>query len=102
MQFVLICRDGADDKALDRRLAARAAHIAMGDEAVKRNEQLVGAAMLNDAGAMCGSVMIVDFPSRKELDDWLKVEPYVIGGVWKDIEIIPCKIGPSFMQRFQK
>jgi uncharacterized protein YciI len=102
MQFVLICHDGTDEKALERRMNARSAHIALGDAAVKRGEQLLGVAMLNEAGAMFGSVMVVDFPSRKELDKWLKSEPYVTGNVWQDIEVIPCKIGPSFEKKFAK
>jgi len=41
---------------------------------------------------MNGSIYIVDFLSRKELDKWLKVEPYVTGKVWEKIDIIPCKV----------
>lgn len=96
MKFIVIARDGTDQDALNRRLKARADHIAMGDEAVKAGEQLLGAAMLNDEEQMTGSVLLVDFPSRKELDEWLKIEPYVTGDVWQNIEIMPCKIGPSF------
>lgn len=32
MQFVIIGKDGTDEKAKDRRLAARPAHIALGDK----------------------------------------------------------------------
>lgn len=46
---------------------------------------------------MIGSVLIVDFPTREALDGWLKVEPYVVGDVWKQIEITPCKVPPMFM-----
>lgn len=100
MQFVLICRDGTDDKALERRMAAREAHINACEEYKARGEHKVGAALFNEKGDMCGSMMLVDFPSRKELDGWLAKEPYVTGGVWKDIEVIPAKIGPSFEKIF--
>lgn len=96
MQFCIIARDGRDAEAPGRRMAARQAHIALSDEAVARGEQVLGAALLGDDGAMNGSVMIVDFPSRQELDAWLASEPYVTGGVWRDIEVVPCKVGPSF------
>lgn len=96
MQFVIIAKDGTDDKALERRMAAREAHIKLGDEGVEKGNFLMGTALLNDKGEMCGSMMIVDFPSRKELDEWLKIEPYVTRDVWQDIEIYPAKIGPSF------
>ncbi len=98
MQFVLIGFDGEDEQALGRRMAVRDQHIALSDEAVKRGEQIMGAAILSDDGAMKGSVMIVDFPTREDLDQWLESEPYVTGGVWKDIQIYPCKIGPSFQE----
>lgn len=96
MQFVIIAHDGEDDGALARRLAAREQHLALTAAAVKAGEQLVGAALLDDAGKMRGSVMIVEYPSRKEVDEWLSKEPYVTGGVWKKIEVHPCKVGPSF------
>ncbi|MCB1538930.1 MAG: hypothetical protein H6865_04470 [Rhodospirillales bacterium] len=102
MQFLVIARDGGDADALKRRLAVREQHIALSNEAIKRGEQLLGAAMLNEDGAMKGSVMIVDFPDRATLDAWLRVEPYVTGKVWQDIEIIPCRIGPSFESLFAK
>jgi uncharacterized protein YciI len=96
MQFVIIAHDGDDDGALARRLAAREGHLATSAAGIKTGEHLVGAALLDDAGKMRGSVMIVEYPSRKEVDDWLAREPYVTGGVWKKVEVIPCKIGPSF------
>lgn len=96
MEFLVLGYDGEDDDALDRRLSVRDRHIALSDEAVERGEQVIGAAMLNDDGNMKGSAMIVDFPSRAELDEWLKTEPYVTADVWQKIEVIPCKIGPSF------
>jgi len=96
MQFIIIAHDGEDEGALARRLAARDDHLALSSAAVKTGEQIIGAAMLDDTGIMNGSVMIVDFPSRKEVDAWLTREPYVRGEVWKKIEVIPCKVGPAF------
>ena len=80
MQFLIIAYDGEDDNALTRRLAVREQHLAVGNEAVKAGEQLIGAVIPNDAGKMRGSVMIIDYPSRKEVDERLKSEPYVTGG----------------------
>jgi uncharacterized protein YciI len=48
---------------------------------------------------MIGSSMVVDFPSRSEVDQWLKVEPYVTGGVWKEIEVRKCRTGPAFAKK---
>jgi hypothetical protein len=41
--------------------------------------------------------MIVDYPSKEALmSEWLAQEPYVIGKVWTDIDIKPCKV-PGFI-----
>lgn len=100
MQFAIIARDYKDQEALSRRMAAREAHIALSNTAKEKGEQLFGAAMLNEQGKMCGSIMVVELPSRKEVEAWLAIEPYVTGKVWEQIEIIPCKIGPSFESAF--
>lgn len=96
MQFLVLGYDGKDDEALNRRMAVRQDHIALGDEMMVSGNALYGVAMLNDEGKMVGSMYVVDFPSRKELDKWLEREPYVVGKVWERIEVIPCAIGSSF------
>jgi hypothetical protein len=57
---------------------------------------LFGAALLDDQGKMVGSVLLCEFASRDELNQWLNEEPYVNGDVWRKIEIQECKVGPSF------
>jgi uncharacterized protein YciI len=94
-QTLVIGLDGTDSRALERRLAARPAHMALGDELLERSEMLFGAALLNDGGDMSGSVLIMDFATPEELDAWLEREPYVTGKVWEEIETYPCRVGPS-------
>ena len=96
MQFIVIAHDRKDERALERRMAARPAHIEMGDRYRDEKKLLYAVALLDENGVMVGSVMVVDFESRAELDAWLAVEPYVTGEVWQDIKIMPCKVGPSF------
>ena len=96
MQFLILGYDGSDSGALDRRLAVREAHIALGDQLRDTGNLLYGVAMLDDGGKMCGSMLVADFDSREELDRWLAEEPYVTGKVWERYEVIPCKVGPSF------
>src|SRR4051812_38692256 len=97
MQFIVVAHDYKD--ALERRLAVRAAHVKLGDTLKAEGKHLYGVVLLDDDAKMRGSVLIVDFPSREELDDWLKIEPYVTGKVWEKIEVIPCKVGPSFRDK---
>ena len=94
MQFIVIAHDYKD--GLERRLKVRAKHIQLGDKLVVDGKVLYGVALLDDKGDMRGSVYILDFPSRQELDYYLKNEPYVVENVWEKIEVIPCKVGPSF------
>ncbi|WP_034262040.1 YciI family protein [Actinospica robiniae] len=97
MQFMLAGYDGTDPDALNRRLAVREQHIALGDQLRDAGHMLYGGAILDDHGNMTASVLILDFPSRDELDAWLKVEPYVTGKVWEKIDIRPFRVGPSFI-----
>jgi uncharacterized protein len=101
MQFIVTCYDGIDEKALERRLAARVEHLKSVEERFKAGEFLYGAALLDDEGKMKGSMMVVEYPSREELDNWLEVEPYVIGNVWKKIEVQPCSVAPTFMALYK-
>lgn len=63
-----------------------------------QGKMLFGVAILDDADKMIGSMLVCDFESRSELDEWLLIEPYVTGAVWKDIQVQPCKVGPSFLK----
>ncbi|WP_327419465.1 YciI family protein [Streptomyces sp. NBC_01233] len=94
---MLIGRDGTDEGALSRRLAVRDAHIALGDKLVAEGRMLFGTALLGEDGNMIGSMLVLDYPSRAELDQWLAVEPYATSGVWEEITISPVRVGPSFV-----
>ncbi|MBY0358373.1 MAG: YciI family protein [Candidatus Obscuribacterales bacterium] len=96
MQFLVTANDGSDEEALSRRLAAREAHLALGDKMREEGTLLYAAAILDDHEKMIGSTMICQFESRAKLDQWLKVEPYVTGNVWQKIVVQQCKVGPSF------
>ena len=95
-QFVIIAYDATDDGAYERRMACREAHTKAMAEMREKGNMLCGLALLNDAGKMIGSNVIVNFPSRTELDKWLENEPYIMGKVWDNITIINAKLGDSF------
>lgn len=97
MPFLILGYDGNDSEALNRRLAVRDAHIKMGDKLRDEGKVLYGVAMLDNNGTMIGSVYIMNFDTRAEVDEWLKEEPYVKGEVWKKIDITECQVGPSFV-----
>lgn len=90
MQFIVHAYDYAD--ALERRLAARPAHLEGVRSLKKRGEFILGGALLSSEGQMIGSMMLMEFPSREELDVWLGVEPYVTNAVWERIEVNPFRM----------
>lgn len=94
MQYIVIGYDGCDDKALERRLAVREAHLKTADESSKSGNWLYAAALLDDDGKMIGSMIVCDYPSREELDKWLLEEPYVTGRVWQKIEVHRAQVAP--------
>jgi hypothetical protein len=97
MQFLLIARDGRD--ALKRRLALREEHLAVASVLKASGNLLYGVAMLDDAGQPNGSMEVVQFDSRADLDRWLAREPFVTGEVWAEVNVTPCRVGPMFGTR---
>lgn len=92
MQFLIIGRDGTDEKAKERRSEAREAHIKLGDKLVTSGNMWYGAALWNDNNEMIGSMLLMDFPSKEELQEWLDKEPYVTEKVWESVEILKCNV----------
>ena len=91
MNFLIIAHDFRDPQALSRRMKHRPAHI----EGVKRMKAegtfVEGGAMLDDDGGMVGSMVLVAFPSRADVDAWLAVDPYVTGQVWEHVTVRPFR-----------
>ena len=96
MQFLVLAYDSSDENAPDRRMAARPAHLALGDTMRAEGKHLYATAILGDEDAMIGSMVVCQFDTREELDQWLEAEPYVTGDVWEHIMVQPCKVGPSY------
>jgi uncharacterized protein YciI len=96
MTFLVLGYDGVDENAQARRMAARPAHIALGDKLRDEGKLKYAVALLNEKDQMTGSMLVCEYESRTALEEWLKTEPYVTGKVWEKIEVKPCRIGPSF------
>jgi uncharacterized protein len=92
MQFLLVAFDGTGPGALERRMKARPEHLEKIAVLKKRGEFLLGGAILDENEKMIGSMIIYEFPDRAALDKSLEREPYVIQGVWKEIEIRPYRL----------
>lgn len=96
MQFIVMGLDHPN--ALDRRMAARQAHIDVCGAMKADGRMLYGVALLGEDGNMCGSMLVLDMPDRAAVDEYLKTEPYVLGNVWGEIKVTACKVGPSFLK----
>jgi len=91
-QYVIIARDGNDAEAQNRRLTARPVHLAGAARLKAANQFVIGGAMLNEAGQMEGSVMIVQFETEEQFTEWYINEPYITGNVWQSIEVRPFRV----------
>ena len=96
MQWLIVARDGTDAQAQGRRKAARAAHLENAAKLQAKGHLLVGGALVDDDGRMIGSACVAQFETREELDAWLRSDPYVVGNVWQDIQIMPYRVAPHY------
>ena len=88
MQFLIRAYDG--EGKLDKRMEVRPRHL----EGMKKlSEHIISAGgLLDEDGKMKGSALIMDFESRKELDEYIVNEPYVLENVWDKIVIEPINV----------
>jgi len=97
VHFLITAYDGKDSEAGARRQGVREQHIEDAKQLFKDRKLLYAAAILDDAGNMIGSTLIVDFPSKEAiLSQWLDNEIYVTANVWHEIDIKPCRV-PDFI-----
>jgi uncharacterized protein YciI len=92
MQFLVIAKDGTDAEAPARRQAVREQHLAGARRMAEEAVIIAGGAILDADGRMVGSTVIYEVPDRATLDAVIAADPYVTGGVWRDIEIRPFRV----------
>ncbi len=91
-QYLIIAQDGKDGEALNRRKQVRPLHLAGAKKLKENNNFVIGGAMLDDEGNMRGSIMIVQFETQDEFQKWYDNEPYITGGVWREVEVKPFRV----------
>ncbi|WP_394005241.1 YciI family protein [Luteimonas sp. WGS1318] len=95
MWYAIEGHDGAD--VLDRRLAARAAHLerllALRDAGRLLLAGPCPAIDAEDPGAagFTGSIVIAEFPSLDEARAWADADPYVAAGVYVRVDVRPFR-----------
>ncbi len=88
MQFLVRAYDG--EGMLTKRMEVRPRHLE-GMQKISRHIICAGG-LLDEEGKMKGSALILDFPSRKELDAYIAGEPYVTEHVWEKILVEPMNV----------
>lgn len=96
MQYFVTMLDGTDADAPARREAVRPRHLARAERFQHAGNLLLGGALLDDDGRVIGSAAIVQFHTRADLDDWLHNDPFVLEGVWVDIDVRPYRVAPHY------
>ena len=88
MQFVIKALDG--ENKLDKRMEVRSRHL---EGMSKLSDHIICAGgLLDDEGKMMGSLLIMDYPDRAALEEYLSQEPYVKEHVWDKIEVTPMNV----------
>ena len=83
VQFVIRAYDGKG--MLEKRMEVRPRHLE-GMERIRQHVVCAGG-MLDDDGKMIGSLLVMEFENREQLDEYLAHEPYVVEHVWDKIEV---------------
>jgi uncharacterized protein YciI len=81
--FMLACFDKPD--SLDLRMATREAHLAYARENLAQVK--MAGALLDEAGAMAGSLFIMDVPDRAAVEAFNAADPYQKAGVFGRVDI---------------
>ncbi len=88
MQFIITACDG--ENMLEKRMAVRPRHL---ENMSRINGRVICAGgLLDEEGKMKGSVMIMDFDSRDQLDQYLASEPYILENVWEKVDVKPLNV----------
>lgn len=83
MKFVIIGYDGPDGEA--KRKVHRAVHL-LNLEQLDKQRRVILAGPLADK---TGSLLVLEFDSREDAEEFVRQDPYTIHGVFERVEIHP-------------
>jgi hypothetical protein len=95
MWYAIVSEDV--DNSLDLRTKARPAHIARVQELTAQGRLLVAgpnpAVDSDDPGiaGFTGSIIIAEFPSLDDAQEWANTDPYIEAGVYSSVSVKPFK-----------
>lgn len=86
MRVALICKDKPD--SLHIRLDTRAAHL---DHIKSSGVVEMAGPFLNEAGEMCGSLVVLEVETLAQAQDWAARDPYALAGLFEAVQITEWK-----------
>ncbi|MGE5545828.1 MAG: YciI family protein [Solirubrobacterales bacterium] len=86
--YVVHCQDKPG--AAQVRLDNRAAHLDYLKENIA-HVVMAGPVQTEDRSGMVGSVLVLDFPDRVALDNFLSRDPYARAGLFESVTVLPYK-----------
>lgn len=93
MWYVIFARDA--DNSLAQRLAARSAHLERLTQLQQQGRLLLAGPMpaidAEDPGpaGFSGSLLVAQFASLEDAETWAAADPYVVAGVYRDVQVHP-------------
>lgn len=91
-QYLIHAFDAKDKNALKRRMAVREKHFDLVGTLKRQGSFIYGGAILNEAGNMIGSNMVLQFETDLDFENYLASEPYVVNKIWRKIKVYPFKL----------
>jgi len=91
MLYLIVAHDGTDPQAQARRAAVRPAHLVGAKQRAEAGLMPLGGAILNAAGEMVGSALVVEAEDEAEARSIVENDPYTESGVWIRYDIWPFR-----------
>lgn len=92
MPFLVIATDHTDDQALDRRLAARPAHLANAQGLEAAGILKLAGASVDADGKMTGSILVLNVPTAEEAVSLIESDLYWSSKVWASYTLQEMRI----------
>jgi len=77
--------------SFDKRMATRSDHLDYVRKLKANGQFILGGALLDEAGQMMGSMLMLTLDTDDQLQEYLRTDPYIVQGVWEKIDVKPFR-----------
>lgn len=95
---MVLAWDVPGDSGVTRRDGLRATHTDTITARFHEGSVFFGAGILDDAGVVRGSVILMDCENRAAVDAYLLTEPFQTDGLWERVEVHELKVPDMYLQ----